>query len=88
MNVFLLAFLLLFIVSFVYSIYNSYEWEFGIVFNMMQLPFYRIGLFSERVFYTHNDEETSEPITIIVDEVCIGLLFIEVFFRFKKDFEG
>jgi hypothetical protein len=88
MNVFLLGVLLLFIVSFIYGMYNSYEWEFGIVFNPMTIPFYRMGLFCNREFLVYKDEETSEDFMVIVDEVCIGMLIFEVVFKFKKDFEG
>jgi hypothetical protein len=87
MNVFLLGVLLLFIVSFIYGIYNSYEWEFGIVFNPLKIPLYKIGLFCERSFVTFEDEDTSEEFMVVVDEVCIGMLIFELVFRFKKDFE-
>lgn len=86
MNVFLLAVLLLFLLSFGYGIFNSYEWESDIVFNTMELPFYRIGLFCERQFVTFKEDE--EEYLIIIDEVCIGMLLIEVVFKFKKDFEA
>lgn len=63
--------------------YNVDGWEIPFSLNLMNTPYYKIGLISSRmVVHTENEE------SFIRDEISIGLLIIEIDFIFYKDFEG
>lgn len=84
-NVLLIGLILLFIISFVYAIHNAQEYGIALNINLMNTPYYKIGLFSSRTFVHPTDEE--EP-PFIQDEIVIGLLIIEIELIFIKELEA
>lgn len=84
-NVLLIGLILLFIISFVYAIHNAQEYGIALNINLMNTPYYKIGLFSSRSFIHPNDEEESP---FIQDEIVIGLLIIEIELIFIKELEA
>jgi hypothetical protein len=85
MGIFVFALLMLFIVSIGYGMYGNDGWSVSFSINMMNTPYYKIGLFSERKTVFPDDDETS-PFTI--DEIVIGLLFLEFEFLFYKEIDA
>lgn len=52
------------------------EMTIGFELNLLNSPFYKIGIFSERFFLPDNQVE---------DELIIGLFFVNIVFTFWKD---
>ena len=86
-NVLLIGLILLFIISFVYAIHNAQEYGIALNINLMNTPYYKIGLFSSRTFI-HPTEDNDENIPFIQDEIVIGLLIIEIELVFIKELEA
>lgn len=84
-NVLLIGIALLFVISLLYAIYNTQEYRIALNINLMNTPYYKIGLFSSRTFVHPNDED-EEP--FIQDEIVIGLLIIEIELTFYKELEA
>ena len=81
----LIGLILLFIISLLYAIHNTQEYGIALNINLMNTPYYKIGLFSSRTFVHPNDED-EEP--FIQDEIVIGLLIIEIELIFIKELEA
>lgn len=84
MGMFVFALLMLFIVSIGYGMYRCDGWSVSFSINVMNTPYYKIGLFSESKTVFPDDDEIA-PFTM--DEIVIGLLFIEFEFLFYKEIE-
>lgn len=69
MNIFLLALLVVLLISIVFSLRGSIELTFGLEINTLQTPFYKLGIFFQR--YDLQDGT-------IEDELVIGLFFINI----------
>lgn len=86
-NVLLIGLILLFVVSLLYAIHNTQEYGIALNINLMNTPYYKIGLFSSRTF-VHPTEDNDEDIPYIQDEIVIGLLIIEIELIFIKELEA
>jgi hypothetical protein len=86
-NVLLIGLILLFVISLLYAIYNTQEYRIALNLNLMNTPYYKIGLFSSRTF-VYPTEDNDENIPFIQDEIVIGLLIIEIELTFYKELEA
>lgn len=79
----LIGLALLFFISLLYAVHNTDEYQIALNLNLMNTPYYKIGLFSSRTIIQLQDEPP-----YVQDEIVIGLLILELELTFYKDLEA
>lgn len=80
MSVILISLAVLVVISFVAAYVQCQEMVIGVELNLLNSPFYKIGIFSERFYLPDNQIE---------DELVIGLFLVNItitFWRQEEEF--
>ena len=75
MSILLISLAVLVVISFIAAYVQCDEMVIGFELNLLNSPFYKIGIFSER--FTLSDDQ-------IEDELTIGLFFVNITFTFWR----
>lgn len=78
MSILLISLAVLVVISFVAAYVKCQEMVIGFELNLLNSPFYKIGIFSERFVLQDNQIE---------DELTIGLFFVNITFTFWREEE-
>lgn len=78
MSVVLISLAVLVVISFVAAYVQCQEVVIGFELNLLNSPFYKIGIFSERFIFPDNQIE---------DELTIGLFLVNITFTFWRQEE-